>query len=121
MKIGILQTGHAPDELLPITGDVYTYFERMLDGNGFTFAIYSVVDMAFPQSIMECDGWIITGSKHGAYEDIDFIAPLEELIRYLCRKHPTGWHLFWTSNHCTSLGRQGRKIRRWLGSESHRL
>ena len=81
MKIGILQTGHAPDELLLTTGDVYTYFERMLSGYGFTFTTYSVVDMAFPQSIMDCDGWIITGSKHGAYEAIDFIAPLEGLIR----------------------------------------
>ncbi len=81
MKIGILQTGHAPDELLPKTGDVAAYFERMLDGNGFAFSIYSVVDMEFPTSITDCDGWIITGSKHGAYEDIDFIAPLEALIR----------------------------------------
>lgn len=81
MKIGILQTGHAPDELLPTTGDVYTYFERMLNGHGFAFTTYSVIDMAFPQSITECDGWIITGSKHGAYEALDFIAPLEELIR----------------------------------------
>jgi len=81
MKIGILQTGHAPDEMLAISGDVAPYFERMLTGFGFTFATYSVVDMAFPQDIRDCDGWIITGSKHGAYEDHPFIAPLEQLIR----------------------------------------
>ncbi len=81
MKIGILQTGHAPDELLPTTGDVAPHFERMLAGKGFTFATYSVVDMEFPGAISDCDGWLITGSKHGAYEDIDFIAPLETFIR----------------------------------------
>jgi GMP synthase (glutamine-hydrolysing) len=81
MKIGILQTGHSPDELMSTTGDVAPHFERMLAGNGFSFATYSVVDMEFPQSITDCDGWIITGSKHGAYEEIDFIAPLETLIR----------------------------------------
>jgi len=81
MKIGILQTGHAPDELLETTGDVGPYFSRMLDGFDFTFAIYSVVDMEFPATITECDGWIITGSKFGAYDPEPFIAPLEDMIR----------------------------------------
>ena len=81
MKIGILQTGHAPDEMLATSGDVASYFERMLTGFGFTFVTYSVVDMEFPQDIHDCDGWIITGSKHGAYEDHPFIPPLEQLIR----------------------------------------
>ncbi len=81
MKIGILQTGHAPEELLEKSGDVAPYFERMLDGNGFDFATYSVVDMDFPDAVSDCDGWIITGSKHGAYEDLPFIAPLEDFIR----------------------------------------
>jgi GMP synthase-like glutamine amidotransferase len=81
MKIGILQTGHAPDEMLETTGDVAPYFSRMLDGFGFDFATYSVVDMEFPTLITDCDGWIITGSKFGAYDDEPFIPPLEELIR----------------------------------------
>jgi GMP synthase (glutamine-hydrolysing) len=81
MKIGILQAGHAVEELLPTTGDIAIHFERMLDGNGFDFATYSVVDMIFPDNITDCDGWIITGSKHGSYEDLPFIAPLEDMIR----------------------------------------
>ena len=56
MKIGILQTGHAHEALMPTTGDILVQFERMLDGNGFTFATYDVVDMVFPASIDECDG-----------------------------------------------------------------
>ncbi|MEL6685309.1 MAG: type 1 glutamine amidotransferase [Pseudomonadota bacterium] len=81
MRIGILQTGHAPEEMLEKSGDVAPYFERMLEGNGFDFATYSVVDMEFPDAVSDCDGWIITGSKHGAYEDLPFIAPLEDFIR----------------------------------------
>jgi GMP synthase (glutamine-hydrolysing) len=81
MKIGILQTGHAPDEMIAETGDIAPYFERMLDSFGFDFATYDVVDMEFPAAITDCDGWIITGSKHGAYEDHEFIPPLEALIR----------------------------------------
>lgn len=81
MKIGILQTGHAPDELLPTSGDYDRLFQRLLDGHGFGFVTYNVVDMEFPDAITDCDGWLITGSKHGAYEDHAFIAPLEAMIR----------------------------------------
>ena len=81
MKIGILQTGHAPEQLLETHGDYAAHFERLLAGNGFSFETYNVVDMEFPQSPNNCDGWLITGSKHGAYEDIPFIAPLEDFIR----------------------------------------
>ncbi|MEJ6397749.1 type 1 glutamine amidotransferase [Yoonia sp. 208BN28-4] len=81
MKIGILQTGHAPEELRPLSGNFSNLFEKFLDGNGFDFVVYNVVDMAFPDTIRDCDGWLITGSKHGAYEDHPFIAPLETFIR----------------------------------------
>ncbi len=81
MKIGILQAGHAPDELRPTLGTFVDLFARLLDGHGFSFARYDVVDMQFPDGPQACDGWLITGSKHGAYEDHPFIPPLEDLIR----------------------------------------
>lgn len=81
MRIGILQTGHAPDSLEPAFGDYGAFFERMLAGHGFSFRTWSVVDMDFPDSPFEADGWLLTGSRHGAYEDLPFIRPLEEFIR----------------------------------------
>lgn len=63
------------------SGDIAPYFERMLANMGFSFATFDVVDMEFPTAIDECDGWLITGSKHGAYEDHEFIGPLETFIR----------------------------------------
>jgi GMP synthase (glutamine-hydrolysing) len=81
MKIGILQTGHAPDELRDTRGDYDAHFARLLAGQGFDFQTFNVVDMEFPESIETCDGWLITGSKHGVYEDHPFIPPLEQLIR----------------------------------------
>ena len=80
MLIGILQTGYAPDSLRE-AGDYPDMFARLLDGHGFTFRTYRVVDMEFPASAGECDGWLITGSRHGTYDDLPFIAPLEQLIR----------------------------------------
>lgn len=81
MKIGILKTGHPPDDLRPAYGDYGDVFSRMLAGQGLTFVGYNVVDMEFPENAHACDGWLITGSRHGAYEDLPFIPPLEDLIR----------------------------------------
>ena len=80
MLIGILQTGYAP-EALRDAGDYPDMFTRLLGGHGFEFRTYRVVDMEFPDSASECDGWLITGSRHGTYEDLPFIKPLEQLIR----------------------------------------
>lgn len=81
MKIGILQAGHAPEALVENLGDYDAMFQKLLGGHGFEFETFNVVDMEFPDSIDMADGWLITGSKHGAYEDHAFIPPLEDLIR----------------------------------------
>lgn len=81
MLIGILECGPAPDALRPQYGDYPDFFERLLAGRGLTFRRYRVMEMQFPGDVHECDGWLLTGSKFGAYEDHPFIRPLEEFIR----------------------------------------
>ena len=115
MLIGILQTGHAPDALRPTHGDYPDLFARLLAGRDLTFRTWAVVDGEFPAGPRDAEGWLITGSRHGAYEDHPWIPPLERLIREvvaarvplvgICfghqivaqalggrvRKHPGGW------------------------------
>ena len=81
MLIGILQTGQAPDVLIEKSGDYPDMFERLLAGYGFAFRSFRVVDGEFPADVQACDGWLITGSRHGAYEDHAWIPPLEAFIR----------------------------------------
>ncbi len=81
MRIGILQTGLVPDGLSPAMGDYPDMFVRLLAGHGFSFAAYRVVEGQFPADVTTCDGWLITGSRHGVYEDHAFIPPLEDFIR----------------------------------------
>ena len=81
MRIGILQTGHAPDELRAALGDYSDLFQNMLAGHDFDFSVWNVVDGDFPEGPDAAEGWLITGSKHGAYEDHPWIPPLEDLIR----------------------------------------
>lgn len=81
MKIGILMTGHALPDLIESVGDYDAMFARMLEGHDFELVRFDVVDGQFPEGPDICDGWLITGSKHGAYEDHPWIPPLEALIR----------------------------------------
>ncbi|WBU53893.1 type 1 glutamine amidotransferase [Paracoccus sp. SCSIO 75233] len=81
MQIGILQTGRSPEDLTQKIGDYPDMFVKLLDGRGFAFRNYYVEGMEFPDSVHNADGWLITGSRHGAYEPHDWIPPLEEFIR----------------------------------------
>lgn len=87
MLIGILQTGDAPDVLRPTAGDYPDMFERLLAGRGFTFRTWRVLDMDFPAAPRDAEGWIITGSRFGVYEDHAFIPPLEAFIRQVRDAH----------------------------------
>ena len=87
MLIGILQTGLAPDVLAPEMGDYPDMFARLLDGHGFTFRTWRVVDGEFPEGVHSADGWLITGSRHGVYEDHPWIPPLEAFIRTAFAEH----------------------------------
>lgn len=81
MKIGILQCGTSPDAMVDEFGSYGGLFKQLLSGQGFDFDVYDVEHMEFPTGPEAADGWLITGSRHGAYEDHAFIPPLETLIR----------------------------------------
>lgn len=81
MTIGILQTGRAPDALLAETGDYPDMFARHLAAHGFQSRTWDVTAMDLPDGPEAAGGWLITGSRHGAYDDLPWIRPLEALIR----------------------------------------
>ena len=81
LKIGILQTGRSPEQIRDKHGDYDDLFKNLLAGRGFDFVTYPVLDGVLPTDTNEADGWLITGSKFGVYEDHDWIPPLEDFIR----------------------------------------
>lgn len=80
-RIGILKCGHVHDTVTARNGDYNAWFRNLLDDQGFDMPAWAVVDMEFPDSIDAADGWLVTGSPLGAYEDHAFIATLMAFIR----------------------------------------
>jgi len=85
-RLGILICGHSPDNVINVHGPYNTIFEKLLGHEQYSYRAYTVVDNEFPASIDEADAWLISGSKHGAYEAFDWIAPLETFIRQVYAK-----------------------------------
>lgn len=85
MKIGILETGLLREALIERFDPYPVMFERFLGlaGRELEFDSYSVLQGEMPPSVDACDGWLITGSRHGAYDPLEWIAPLEDFIRAL--------------------------------------
>lgn len=81
MKIGILQTGRAPEKLRPAHGDYQKMSQDLLGLHSDFVHHYAVQDGEIPLSVTDCDAWFITGSRHGVYESHEWIPPLEDFIR----------------------------------------
>lgn len=83
MLIGILETGRVPDDLSPRHGEYTPMFETWLRQAepGFSLRGYAALDGEFPVSPTECDAWLVTGSKHGVYDDLPWIEPLKAFLR----------------------------------------
>lgn len=87
MKIGILETGLINEKLCDRYGSYPLMFASLLDrtGQNFEYQSYSVIRGEMPGSIHDCNGWLITGSRHGAYEKLGWMLALEDFIRDLYR------------------------------------
>jgi GMP synthase (glutamine-hydrolysing) len=83
MKIGILQTGGVRAALAETYGEYPAMFERLLDGagDGFAYSAHPVMDGAPIPDPHDADAWLVTGSAHGVYEDLPWIAPLKAMLR----------------------------------------
>ncbi len=82
MKIGVLETGLLRDAFV---GKFPTYPEMFSDLLALTapqlqIENCSVINGEIPASPRDCDGWLITGSRHGVYEDLPWMQTLNAFI-----------------------------------------
>jgi GMP synthase-like glutamine amidotransferase len=83
MKIGILETGEVHPDLKARHGDYPAMFERLLSAADPSLAFFTVrvVAGAMPASPNDADAWLVTGSRHGVYDDLPWIGPLKAFLR----------------------------------------
>lgn len=83
MRLGILEPGVTPDDLIDTHGTMPAMAERLLAplDPSLRFATWRVVDDVFPASVRDADAWLVMGSKHGVYEDLPWMRRLKGFLR----------------------------------------
>ncbi len=80
--LGLLETDTLYDDLIPdygSYGQMFAAFFDHLDG-GLQYRYYQVKEGELPETINECDAYLITGSKAGVYDSDSWISHLQSWI-----------------------------------------
>lgn len=87
MKIGILETGLVREALADRFAPYPVMFEQLLGlaQRDLEVTGYRWVCGQVPASVDDCDGWLITGSRHGVYDELEWMAPLQDFIREIAQ------------------------------------
>lgn len=87
IRIGLLVCDHVHERFQPIDGDYPAIFAALFAriGAGVEWRVFDVAANQLPSSIDECEAYLITGSRASAYDDLDWIIRLSELIRDIYR------------------------------------
>lgn len=85
MKIGILEAETLPAKVADRFGSYGEMFVRLLSpiNSDFSFHFYAAEQGQLPESTDECDAYIVTGSRHNAYDRDPWIETLKDFIRQL--------------------------------------
>ena len=88
MHIAILLAGHtnkAMPQRFHDYDDMFTdLFQSLPYGKDFRYSTLPVVDNVFPDHVDDYDGFLISGSAFGVYDDAPFIPRLMDLVRQIC-------------------------------------
>lgn len=83
MKIGIIECGPVPEALRGRHVSYPAMFEAQLGAllPAASFETISVVHGEALPAVGAQDAWLLTGSRHGVYDDLPWIATLKDFIR----------------------------------------
>ena len=85
MKIGILEAGLLNEKFIGKYKPYPIMFAELLNRAelGLSYQGYSAIQGEMPDSIYDCEAWLITGSRHGVYENLDWMLEMQGFIRKL--------------------------------------
>ncbi len=81
MKLCILRTDNVLERFQPEHSDYPAMFERLFAAVAPSIVVEAVdVRETLPQRV-DCDAYLITGSRHSVYEDLPWLPPLVDFLR----------------------------------------
>lgn len=84
MRVGLLMCGSLSEEMRVHYPDGFTplFKKSLLNADpSLDFGVYNVFEDDFPDSPHACDGWVISGSRSGVYENLPWMLTLQGFIR----------------------------------------
>lgn len=84
MIVGLLECDHVDDRFRPVTdGDYPDLFGRLFGAHVPELELrpYDVIGGELPSGPDVCDGWLCTGSRNSAYDDLPWIDDLLDFVR----------------------------------------
>lgn len=82
-RIGLLLVGHVADTSTHIAGDYPELFGALLGTAEVDLIRYDLDADRFPESVDECDGWLVSPSRCSVTDAHGWIASAEDLLREL--------------------------------------
>lgn len=80
LRVGLLQCGHIHPDLVPEHGDYPEVFADLLGPHGLEITTYDVT-AGPPPALDAQEGWLVSGSACSTYDDLPWIAPVEQFLR----------------------------------------
>ena len=120
MRIGILETGVPPSALVDEHGRYDAMTARLL-GSDFATTSFRVQEGELPVRPEEFDGYVITGSSAGVYDDLPWIDPLRAFLQAAKGRAKLVGICFGHQIMAEAFGRARREVRQGLGSRPAEL
>ena len=83
LRVGLVQCGYVHADLVSEFGDYPDVFAALLAPFDLELITYDVQHDALPAGPTECDAWIVSGSADSTYDELPWIAPVEQFVRDL--------------------------------------
>jgi len=86
VRVGLLLVGHVAPTSTHIAGDYPELFTALLWDSLGELVRYDLDEDRFPESVTECDGWILSPSRCSVTDAHPWIASAEDLVRELIER-----------------------------------
>ena len=81
--VGLLLVGHVDPRSVHVGGDYPELYGALLARHGVELRTYACDEGRFPASLAECDGWLCSPSRLSVYDDVPWLADVEDVLRGL--------------------------------------